>query len=340
MKSLLFSPLKIRDLEIRNRVFMAPMCQYSAIEGVANDWHKVHLATRAIGGVGLVLVEATGIRPEGRITDHCLGIYNEEQVQAFFSIVKTVHQQGAKIGLQLAHSGRKGVGSFDIVAPSAMAFDSNYRIPKELDENEIEQIAQAFLEAAKRALTAGFDLVEIHMAHGYLLHQFLSPYSNKRTDQYGGSLENRMRLPLKIARMIRDFWPQNRPVFVRLSATDWTEKSSWNINEAVLFVKELQKLGVDFIDVSTGGNVSGVKIPVSENYQVTFAQQIKKQTGILTGAVGLITQAQQAEAILKENQADAILLGRVLLRDPYWAINAARNLDNANLFPVQYERAY
>lgn len=336
----LFTPLKIRDLEIRNRVFMAPMCQYSAIDGVPNSWHQVHLASRAVGGVGLVIVEATGVVPEGRITDHCLGLYNQQQEEAFKPLVEVVKKNGAKIGIQLAHSGRKGVGSFDIVAPSAIAFDSSYKTPKALNQKEIEEVVESFFQAARRALSAGFDLVEIHMAHGYLLHQFLSPYSNKRSDEFGGSLANRMRLPLMVAKRIRDFWPPNLPVFVRLSATDWIGNEGWDIQEVVLFVKELKAIGIDFIDVSTGGNVANVKIPVGPNYQVSFAEQIKKQTSILSGAVGLITESIQAEKILVEGKADAILLGRVLLRDPYWAINAAQQLGNEKLFPKQYERAY
>lgn len=340
MSSKLFTPLKIRELEFKNRVFMAPMCQYSAVDGVPNEWHQVHLGSRAVGGVGLVLVEATAVVPEGRITDHCLGIYNQTQVDAFKSLTQIVQKNGAKIGIQLAHSGRKGFGKFEVVGPSAIAFDSNYKIPKELTHDEIFQVAESFLSGAKRALEAGFDMVEIHMAHGYLLHQFLSPYSNKRTDEFGGALENRMRLPLLIAKKIREFWPAHLPVFVRLSATDWIGKEGWDMEGVIPFVKELQKLGIDFIDVSSGGSVPKVKIPVGPNYQVGFAEQIKRETGILTGAVGLITEAVQAEQILVEEKADAILLGRVLLKDPYWAINAALSLDQAKIFPFQYERAY
>lgn len=336
----LFTPLKIRDLEIRNRVFMAPMCQYSAIEGVPNSWHQVHLASRAVGGVGLVIVEATGVSPEGRISDHCLGLYNQQQEEAFKPIVEIVKRNGAKIAVQLAHSGRKGVGSFDVVAPSSIPFDSSYKMPKTLSKKEIEEVVESYFKAAKRALNAGFDVVEIHMAHGYLLHQFLSPYSNKRTDDFGSSLINRMRLPLMVAKVIRDVWPQNLPVFVRLSATDWIGKEGWDLEEVVLFVKELKNIGVDFIDVSSGGNVADVKIPIGPNYQVFFAEEIRKKAEILTGAVGLITESIQAEKILVEGKADAILLGRVLLRDPYWAINAAQQLGNEKIFPKQYERAY
>ncbi len=342
MNSKLFSPIRFRDLEVKNRIFMAPMCQYSAVDGMANDWHKIHLATRAVGGVGLVIVEATGVVPEGRITDQCLGIYNNEQVSAFKDLTRMVKSQGAQVGIQLAHSGRKGTGSFEVVAPSAISFSTtgSYKTPKELSTADIEKLVDAFESGARNALEAGFDLVEIHMAHGYLLHQFLSPYSNRRNDMYGGVLENRMRFPLAVAKRVRDFWPSEKPVFVRLSATDWIGKEGLEVEEVVLFVKELKKLGLDFIDVSTGGNVSDAIIPVAPNYQVFFAEKIKREAGIPTGAVGLITEANQAEKILQESQADAIFLGRVLLRDPYWAIHAAQILKEPVAVPKQYARAF
>lgn len=340
MNSKLFSPIKIRNLEIKNKIFMAPMCQYSAKDGIPSDWHDIHLTSRAAGGVGLIIIEATGVVPNGRITDQCLGIYNELQLEAFKKIVSRVHQFGTKIGIQLAHSGRKGTGNFEIVAPTSIAFNSEYRVPKELSILEIDEITNSFVQAAKNAHKAGFDLVEIHMAHGYLLHQFLSPHSNKRSDEFGGSLVNRMRFPLNVAKKIRDIWPVDLPVFVRISATDWIESNGLTLEEIIEFSKELKKIGIDFLDVSTGGNVSDVKIPVGPNYQVAFANKIKKEVQIPTGAVGLITDALQAEKILQEDAADAILIGRALLRDPYWAINASTKLEGKTFIPIQYLRAF
>ena len=340
MSSLLLSPIQLRDLQLKNRIVMAPMCQYSAIDGVPNDWHLTHLGARAQGGTGLIIVEATGVVPEGRITDQCLGIYNDEQKNAFKRIVDFVHSQNCRIGIQLAHSGRKGTGSFMPVAPSPFAFSDKYKVPHELSIPEIQNIVQAFVDAAKRAREAGFDLVEIHMAHGYLMHEFLSPYSNHRTDEFGGSLQNRMRFPLMVAQAIREFWPQNLPVFARISATDWNSKSSWNENEAVVLCQELKKLGIDLIDVSSGGNLPDAVIPNEKNYQVPFAEKILKEVGIPTGAVGLITEAKQAEQILLNNQASVIILGRALLRNPHWAIDAALALDQKHIYPKQYARGY
>lgn len=340
MKSLLFTPLKIRELILKNRIFMAPMCQYSAVEGVPNEWHHTHLTTRAVGGVGLLIVEATGVEPEGRISKQCLGIYNQEQVNAFKGITKAVKELGASIGIQLAHSGRKGDASFSLKAPSALPFSASYKTPAEMTVQQIEETAEAFLDGAKRALEAGFDVVEIHMAHGYLLHEFLSPYSNHRQDSFGGNLENRMRFPLMVARKIRDFWPAHLPVFVRVSATDWIGEAGWDLPETVVFARELKKIGIDFMDVSTGGNVPDARIPAEPLYQVPFAKKIKQETGLLTGAVGLITESHQAEAVLQNQEADAILLGRILLRDPYWALKAAVSLGDGKVHPHQYDRAF
>jgi 2,4-dienoyl-CoA reductase-like NADH-dependent reductase (Old Yellow Enzyme family) len=340
MSSKLFKPFKIRNLDIKNKIFMAPMCQYSAVDGVPNMWHSVHLGTRAAGGVGLILVEATGINPSGRISNKCLGLYNEAQKNAFKPIVEFIKSCGAVAGIQLNHSGRKGEGDWEILAPSAIAFSKDYRLPREMSKVEIENIKNDFLNSAKLALEAGFQVIEIHMAHGYLMHQFLSPISNKRSDEYGGSFENRIRFPLEIAKCIRDFWPSDLPVFVRISATDWMDLNAWDLEQSVQFVLKLKDLGIDFIDVSTGGNVAAAKIPVGKNYQVPFAKEIKLKTQMLTGAVGLITDAKQAEKILDNNEADVVFLGRVLLRDPYWALFAMKELEEEVLAPPQYLRAF
>ncbi|MGZ3789386.1 MAG: NADH:flavin oxidoreductase/NADH oxidase [Bacteriovorax sp.] len=339
MGSHLFSPLKIRDLNFKNRIFMAPMCQYSATNGVANNWHLVHLGSRASGGVGLVIVEATGVVSEGRISNHCLALFNEEQRDAFKPITAFIKSQNCVPGIQLAHSGRKGEGDWDLYAPSALPFSERYRAPRALLREEIPKLVESFVHSAKLALEAGFQVIEVHMAHGYLLHQFLSPVSNQRTDEYGGPLENRMRFPLMVARALREFWPSELPVFVRISATDWTDHG-WDIDQSTIFCRELKKIGIDFIDVSSGGNVEKAVVPVGPHYQVPFAEKIKKEVGILTGAVGLITRPKEADAILKEEKADAVLLGRELLREPYWPIKARVELNETLDFPKQYERAY
>lgn len=349
----LFSELKIRDLTLKNRIIMSPMCQYSALNAVATDWHMAHIGARATGGVGLILMEATGVNPAGRITPLCLGLWNEEQAHKLASIVKFCHSQNAKIGIQLAHAGRKAScdipwrggkplekndpNYWPVVGPSELAFNEEYQTPHALTKNEIDELVNDFARSALLADKAQFDVIEIHAAHGYLLHQFLSPLSNKRADEFGGSLENRMRFPLMVAKKLREIWPQHKPLFVRISATDWAE-GGWGIQDSVIFCKELKKIGVDFIDVSTGGNISGVRIPTGPSYQVEFAKRIKDEANILTGAVGLITSADQAESILQEQSADAILFGRELLRNPYFALEAAKELQVEISVPPQYQR--
>jgi len=349
----LFAPLKVRELEFRNRIFVSPMCQYSAQDGVVGEWHHPHLGSRAVGGAGLVMVEATGVSPEGRITPHCVGLWNEKQGDALRPIVEFMKNQGARTGIQLAHAGRKGStevpwrggkkislahGGWTVVAPSAIAFADDYPMPQALTENEIQKVIADFVASTKLAKKAGFEVVELHMAHGYLMHQFLSPLSNQRNDQYGGSLENRMRLPLLVAVAVRKEWPEKLPLFVRLSATDWVE-GGWDLDQSVIFVQELKKIGVDFLDCSSGGAVPYAKIKTGPGYQVPFAEKIKKETGIITGAVGMITEPQQAEEILSQGKADAVLLAREFLRDPYWPRHAAQLLGVEMDWPPQYERA-
>lgn len=354
MNSKLFSPLPLRSLTLRNRIIVSPMCQYSAEEGVPNDWHMVHLGSRAVGGAAMVIVEATGVSAIGRISPFCLGLWNDKQVAAFKPITAFMKAHGAIPAIQLSHSGRKGStnapwktpysvtkdqGGWTPVAPSAIAFNENSPLPHALTLSEMQDVLQEFVSATQRSLEAGFEAIELHMAHGYLMHQYLSPLSNHRTDQYGGSLENRMAFPLEVAKAVREAWPSHLPLLVRLSATDWVE-DGWDENQCILFAKELKKIGVDFIDVSTGGNVSKVKIPVGPGYQVPFAAKIKQEADITTGAVGLITQAEQADEILNSGKADAILLARALLRDPYWPLHAAEKLGVKVQPPPQYERAF
>ncbi|MBH8564615.1 NADH:flavin oxidoreductase/NADH oxidase [Nostoc sp. CENA67] len=346
----LFSPLTIRDLTLPNRVGMSPMCQYSAENGVANDWHFVHLGSRAVGGASLIMVEATAVTSTGRITPGDLGLWNDAQIEPLARIVRFVRQQGAVAGIQLAHAGRKAScnvpwlggtpltpeqGGWTTVAPSSIAFHDNSPPPTSLDEDGIEQVIIAFVTAADRALQAGFQVIEIHAAHGYLLHSFLSPLSNQRTDIYGGSLENRMRLLLEVARRIRGKIPQGMPLLVRISATDWVE-GGWDIQQSVILSSELKANGVDLIDVSTGGLVPHAKIPVQKGYQVPFAAKIRQQAQINTAAVGLITDAEYANQIITRGCADLVLIGRELLRDPYWSIHAQLSLDEAPNWPIPY----
>jgi 2,4-dienoyl-CoA reductase-like NADH-dependent reductase (Old Yellow Enzyme family) len=313
----------------------------------------VHLGSRAVGGAGLVMVEATGVTPEGRITPFDMGLWNERQSEALKPIVNFMKSQGARAGIQLAHAGRKASveapwrggkkiepekGGWTVLAPSAIAFDQDYLRPQEMSESDIQKLVGAFVNSARLAKSAGFEVIELHMAHGYLLHEFLSPLSNQRTDRYGGILENRLRLPLQLAKIIREEWPQELPLFVRISASDWTE-GGWDIEQSVALAKELKKLGVDLIDCSSGGVVPHVKIPTGPGYQVPFAERIKKDTGILTGAVGMITEAHQAEEILASEKADVIFMAREFLRDPYWPRHAAQVLGVEMLWPPQYERA-
>jgi 2,4-dienoyl-CoA reductase-like NADH-dependent reductase (Old Yellow Enzyme family) len=351
--SKLLSPLVIKDITFRNRIAISPMCQYSAEDGFANDWHLVHLGSRAVGGAALIIQEATAVSPEGRISPGDLGLYKEEHINMLRRITSFIHQHGAVAGIQLAHAGRKAgcsvawkggkqlkenEGGWTTVAPSAIAFNPEDDAPEALDLNGINKVIDDFKVAAHRSLQSGYKLIEIHAAHGYLIHQFLSPLSNHRIDNYGGSFENRIRLLMEIVKAIQTVWPQNLPLFVRISATDWAE-GGWNADEAVQLSSALKQNGVDLIDCSSGGMVPYQKIPLGPGYQVAFAEHIKKETGILTGAVGLITEAQQAEDILEKEQADFIVIARASLRDPYFALNAAKVLKDNIEWPLQYMRA-
>lgn len=351
--SKLFTPLNIKNIEFKNRIAISPMCQYSAVDGFANDWHLVHLGSRAVGGAGLIMQEATAVSPEGRITPSDLGLYKEGHIEKMKSIAKFIHQNDAIAGVQLAHAGRKAScsipwnggnqlkerdGGWQTVAPSAIAFNPEDEAPQELDANGIQKVIADFKIAAGRAYQAGYDVIEIHAAHGYLIHQFLSPLSNHRTDNYGGSFENRIRLLLEIVEAVKTVWPSDLPLFVRISATDWAE-GGWNPDDAVKFSILLKRNGVDLIDCSSGGMVPHAKIPIAPGYQVAFAERIRKEASILTGAVGLITDAQQAEDILEKGQADLILIARASLRDPYFGLNAARILNDDIDWPLQYARA-
>jgi 2,4-dienoyl-CoA reductase-like NADH-dependent reductase (Old Yellow Enzyme family) len=351
--SKLFSPLRIKDVLFKNRIVISPMCQYSAVDGFANDWHLVHLGSRAVGGTALIIQEATAVSPEGRITPSDLGLYKDEHIEKLQCITTFIHQQGAVAGIQLAHAGRKAScevpwngskqlkekeGGWRTVAPSAIAFNPDDDAPQELDENGILKVIVDFKNAALRSLKAGYKVLEIHAAHGYLIHQFLSPLSNRRTDSYGGSFDNRIRLLLEIVSAVQTVWPQNLPLFVRISATDWVE-GGWNIDEAVQLSAVFKTQGVDLIDCSSGGMVPHAKIPLGPGYQVAFAERIKKEAGILTSAVGLITEVQQAENIIEKGEADLILLGRESLREPYFALQAATVLGDDVAWPLQYVRA-
>lgn len=346
----LLSPLTIRGVTLRNRIVMSPMCQYVAKDGMADDWHLVHLGSRAAGGVALAIVEATAVTADGRITHGDLGIWSDAHVEPLARIVRFVHSQGAVAGIQLAHAGRKAscdvpwnggaglgtaAGGWEVVAPSALPFDAGSPLPTALDENGIDGIVAAFEAATTRALAAGFRLLEVHAAHGYLLHQFLSPLSNRRTDEYGGSLEHRMRLPLRVAEAVRRLTPAELPVFVRISATDWTD-GGWDIEQSVVFAKRLRERGIDVIDVSSGGLVPVARIPVAKGYQVAFARRIRAEVGILTGAVGLITEATHANEIVTGGDADLVLIARELLREPYWALKAEQALDAEATWPISY----
>ncbi len=351
----LFSPLKLRELQLSNRIVVSPMCQYSSVDGFANDWHLVHLGSRAVGGAGLIIVEATAVTPEGRITPADLGLWKDEHIAKLREIVSFIHEQGVRAGVQLAHAGRKasmevpwkpervmpvGEGGWnDVVAPSAVPFSDRYPHPIALDQAGIERVVEAFRAATDRALEAGFDVIEIHAAHGYLFHEFLSPLSNQRTDEYGGSFENRIRLLIQVVDAVRERLPQSNPLFVRLSATDWVEGEGWDIAQSVQLARQLKEHGVDLVDVSSGGLVPYAKIPVGPAFQTPFAEQIRKGAGIPTGAVGMITEAAQAAEIVRNGQADLILLAREFLRDPYWPLHAAATLGATASWPVQYLRA-
>lgn len=349
----LFTPLTIGNIELKNRIVVSPMCQYSAIDGLANDWHFVHYGSRAVGGAGLVLTEATAVSPEGRISSMDLGLWKDEQIIPMQRIVKFIDSQGSVAGVQLAHAGRKAShgdpgrgdaqlsptdGGWLTVAPSTIPFKKGELVPVELNESGIKQVIADFKSAAERALIAGFKVIEIHAAHGYLLHQFLSPLSNKRTDSYGGTFENRIRLLLEVVQAVRLACPEGYPLIVRLSATDWTD-GGWDIAETVKLSALLKEAGVHLIDCSTGGNVSNAHIPIGPGYQVSFAEQVRKGGGILSGAIGMITTGKQAEQILNEGKADLIVIGREFLRDPYFPLHAARDLGEDISYPQQYVRA-
>ena len=353
MYSNLFSPLTIKSVTIKNRIAISPMCQYSATDGFATDWHLVHLGSRASGGAGLIIQEATAVSPEGRISPEDLGLWNNEQIDKLKQITQFIINQDAVPGIQLAHAGRKASaaspwnggrkvandnGGWDTVAPSAIAYHDNEKAPIALDKNGIQKVIADFKAATKRAHEAGYQVVEIHAAHGYLLHQFLSPLSNVRTDEYGGSFENRIRLTLEVVEAVQSEWSENLPLFVRISASDWAE-GGWNLEESIQLSKILKEKGVDLIDVSSGGAVSHQQIPLGPNYQVPFAESIKKEVGILTGAVGLITDAKQAEEIIVSGKADLVLFARESLRNPNLGLTFAHDLEADVTWPKQYERA-
>lgn len=349
----LFDPLTIRDLTLSNRIVVSPMCQYSSTEGFPNDWHFVHLAGRAVGGAGLVMTEATAVTSEGRISPDDLGIWSDAQIGAYGRIVRFVKGEGSAIGMQLAHAGRKASttpphigrrglaieeGGWEPIAPSAVKFAPDYALPREMSLDDIAAVVAAFRDAAVRAREIGFDVVEIHAAHGYLLHEFLSPLSNLRNDDYGGTFVRRIRLLLEVVEAVRAVWPERSPLFVRISVTDWAD-GGWTIDDSVELARRLGVLGVDLIDCSSGGNVVDAVIPTTPGYQVPFASRIRKEAAVMTGAVGLITTPNQANSIVAREQADCIILARELLRDPYWPLRAARELDRQVPWPVQYLRA-
>ena len=349
----LFSPFHLRSVVFPNRIGVSPMCQYSAEDGFTSDWHLVHLGSRAQGGAGLVIVEASAVTPDGRISSADVGIWKDAHIEGLQRIVRFVHEQGARVGIQLAHAGRKGgmappfggerllrpeEGGWTPVAPSAVAFSEGYAVPHALDAAGLAEIVKAFADGARRALAAGFDFVEIHAAHGYLLHEFLSPLSNHRTDAYGGSLEKRMRLPLEVVQAVRAVWPDHLLLFVRISATDWAE-GGWTPDDSVALAQEFRKRGVDLVDVSSGGLVPFAKIPVGPGFQVPFAARIRREAGIATAAVGMITEPAQANAIVAGGEADLVLLAREFLRDPYFPVHAAAALGETASWPRQYLRA-
>lgn len=352
----LFDEFKLRDLTLRNRIGVSPMCQYSSEDGLANDWHLVHLGARAVGGAGLVMMEATAVTPEGRITPKDNGIWLDSHVDKLKQITTFIRTQGAASAIQLAHAGRKASrkvpweggtpysasdGGWQVIGPSPIAFGGDYAMPRELTESDIKDLVRSFADAAKRSVAAGFDLVEIHSAHGYLLHSFLSPLSNHRKDSYGGSLENRCRFLIDVTRAVRAVLPASMPLAVRLSCSDW-EENGWRIQDSVSLSKLLKEEGVDLVDCSSGGNTPTAKIPVGASYQVPFATDIRKNADIPTAAVGMITEPMQADDVIRTGRADLVFLARELLRDPYWPLHAAKTLHQAKKapIPVQYARAF
>jgi 2,4-dienoyl-CoA reductase-like NADH-dependent reductase (Old Yellow Enzyme family) len=351
--SKLFAPIKLGSIEFKNRVFVSPMCQYSSQDGLPTDWHLVHLGSRAVGGAALVMVEATAVSPEGRISPFDSGIWTDEHAQRFERITRFIKQQNSIPSIQLAHAGRKAstdvpwqggralgedAGGWQPIAPSPIPFDAGDPVPREMSVRDMEAVVEQFVSAARRSLNAGFQVAEVHMAHGYLLHEFLSPLSNRRSDRYGGSLENRLRLPLEVAQAVRSVWPRELPLFVRISCTDWVE-GGWDLEQSIALCKQLKKVGVDLIDCSSGALVPYAKIPAGPGFQTPFAAAIRQAAGIATGTVGLITSPQQAEQIVATDQADVVLLAREMLRDPYWPLHAAKALHAEVAWPVQYERA-
>jgi 2,4-dienoyl-CoA reductase-like NADH-dependent reductase (Old Yellow Enzyme family) len=351
----LFSPLTVRSITLRNRIGVSPMCQYSATDGFANDWHHVHLGSRAVGGAGLVIVEATAVAPEGRITPGCLGLWGDKHIEPLARITKFVKEHGAVAGIQIAHAGRKASaalpwnggahlseaqGGWPIIAPSAIPFGGELtKVPHAMTEADILRVQNDFVATAKRALTAGFEWLELHAAHGYLFNSFLSPLSNQRTDQYGGSFEHRIRLLLDTTRAVRKIWPDHLPLAVRISAIDWMP-GGWQIEDSIALAKLLKAEGVDLVDCSSGGLVPDAKITVKPGYQVPFAEQVRLGADILTAAVGFITEPKQADDIIRSGQADVVLLARQFLRDPYWPAHAAKALGRKLPPPNQYGRAW
>jgi 2,4-dienoyl-CoA reductase-like NADH-dependent reductase (Old Yellow Enzyme family) len=352
----LFDPFAQRSLTLRNRLVVSPMCQYSASEGLPDDWHLVHLGSRAVGGAALVMAEATAVSAQGRISAGDTGLWNRAQIEAWQPITRFIRARGAIAGVQLAHAGRKasaqrpwqghgplpaGQGDWLTVAPSSIPFDADWHVPQALDEAGIRAVIDDFRAAAQRALAAGFQLIEVHAAHGYLLHQFLSPLSNQRSDRYGGDLENRTRIVREVVTAVREVWPDELPLWLRLSATDWAEgDAGWNIEQSVQLAQQVKGLGVDLVDVSSGGLLPHVTIPLAPCYQVPFAAQIRREAGIATGAVGLITEPEQAAGIIANGDADVVLIARESLRDPYFPRRAARQLGAKIEAPSQYQRAW
>lgn len=350
----LFTPLEIRGVRLRNRIVVSPMCQYSCEDGLANDWHLVHLGSRAVGGAGAVIAEATAVTPEGRISPEDLGLWNDGQVEPLTRIFRFLESQGCVPGIQLSHAGRKAAvappfkggrplglheGAWTVDGPSPVPYGDGYQIPRTLAPKDIRGLVAAFGAAARRARDAGARILELHAAHGYLLHQFLSPLANQRHDAYGGSFENRTRLLREIVEAARREWPEDLPLFVRVSVTDWVE-GGWTVEDSVALAHQLQPLGVDLMDCSSGGIIPKVSIPVGPGYQVPLAERVRRKSGLLTGAVGLITEPTQADEIIRSGQADLVLLGRELLRDPYWPIQASRQLGWTLAPPPQYARAF
>lgn len=350
----LFEPLRLRSVELRHRIIVSPMCQYSCTDGLANDWHLVHLGSRAVGRAAAVITEASAVTPEGRISHKDMGIWSDSHVEPLRRIFSFIEQQGSVPGMQLAHAGRKAStgepwtggkplslqegGWTPILGPSSLPFNEGYQVPHTLSGREITVIVEAFAAAARRAEAAGAKIIELHGAHGYLLHSFLSPLSNQRTDEYGGSFANRIRFVCEVITAVRKVWPERYPLFLRISATDWSE-GGWTIEDSVALAQAVKPLGVDLVDCSSGGNVARAKIPVGPGYQVEFAQRVRHEADVPTGAVGMITSPAQADQIIRAGQADVVILARQFLRDPYWPLIAARELGQEIEWPPQYERA-